>query len=58
VDFSDVGSKEMIEASVLSFGKEYSRMVEMFRRITSPITPQEQQTFCNMIGVNRTVRKR
>ena len=52
VDFSDVSSKEMIEASTLSFDKDYGKMVEMFRRILSPITPQEQQAFHKKMGVN------
>jgi len=55
VDFSQVGTKEMIETNALSFAKEYKMMTEMFRRILSLITPQVQQIFQKMIGV---VRKR
>ena len=58
VDFSDVGSKEMLEASVESFDKDYSKMNRMFHRITAPITPQEQQTFRKKIGLDRTERER
>jgi cell filamentation protein len=58
VDFSDVGEKEMIEASVSSFDKEYEKMVNMFLRITSPITQQEQQAFRQKIGVDCTKRER
>jgi cell filamentation protein len=58
VDFSDVSGKEMIEASVLSFDKEYAKMNEMFRRITSPTTPQEQQAFRKKLGLGRTERGR
>lgn len=53
VDFSDVSSKEMIEASVLSFDKEYDQMTAMFGSITSPITTQEQQAFRKRLGVDR-----
>jgi len=53
VDFSLVDSKEMIEASALSFGKEYGMMTDMFRRIVSPITEQERQTFRKKIGIDR-----
>ena len=38
VDFSQVDSKEMIEASALSFAKEYDSMIQMFQRIISPIS--------------------
>lgn len=33
LDFSDVSSQEMIEASALSFAKEYDKMIAMFERI-------------------------
>jgi cell filamentation protein len=36
VDFSGVTSKEMIEASALSFAREYNKMIAMFQRIVSP----------------------
>jgi hypothetical protein len=35
----------MVEASALSFNKEYDKMNRMFRRILTVITPQEQQVF-------------
>ena len=35
VDFSDVSSQEMIEASALAFAKEYDKMTAMFERILS-----------------------
>lgn len=53
VDFSLVDSKEVIEASALSFGKEYTMMTDMFKRILSPITPQEQQVFRKKIGIGK-----
>jgi len=51
VDFSTVDSKEMIEASALSFGCEYEMMQDMFKRIVSPITQTEQQAFRKKIGL-------
>lgn len=53
VDFSTVSAKEMIEASALSFAREYDNMTEMFRRIVSPISPQERQAFRKAIGIDR-----
>jgi cell filamentation protein len=51
VDFSDVTGKEMIEASALSFCKEYEMMLDMFKRITTKTTLQEQQMFRKQIGL-------
>jgi cell filamentation protein len=56
VDFSHVDGKEMIEASALSFAKEYEMMTNMFERILTPITKQEQQDFRNKIGIGRKMR--
>jgi cell filamentation protein len=58
VDFSNVSPNEMIEASVLSFDKDYGMMTAMLKRITSPITPQEQQAFRKKIGLDRIERER
>ncbi|MDR1422595.1 MAG: Fic family protein [Coriobacteriales bacterium] len=58
VDFSDVSSSEMIEASVLSFDKDYGKMTSLFQHILSPVTPQEQQAFRKRIGLDRTERER
>lgn len=58
VDFSDVSSKEMLEASVSSFDKEYDQTTAMFCRIISPITLQEQQAFRKRIGIDRAERER
>lgn len=38
VDFSSVSSTEMIEASALSFNLKYDMLIEIFRRILSPIS--------------------
>lgn len=51
VDFSDVSGKEMIEASALSFCKEYEMMTDMFKRIISKTKSQEQQMFRKQIGI-------
>ena len=53
VDFSFVTGKEMIEASALSFAKEYDLMIDMFKRILSPITSQEQQEFRTKISTGK-----
>lgn len=45
VDFSSVTPDEMLEASALSFDRDYSCMKEMFRRITSSISKEEQFEF-------------
>lgn len=58
VDFSQVDSKEMIEASALSFAREYGMMTEMFRRILSPITSQEQQAFRKKLGIDQRTHER
>lgn len=58
VDFSQVDSKEMIEASALSFAREYGMMTEMFRRILSPITSQEQQAFRKKLSIDRRICER
>ena len=57
LDFSQVGSKEMIEASALSFAKEYEKMTKMFHRILSRITPQEQKEFREKVSIGRRERK-
>ena len=56
VDFSQVDGKEMIEASALSFAKEYDMMIKMFSRIISKITLQEQQAFRIRIGIDQRKR--
>ena len=52
VDFSDVSGREMIEASALSFCKEYEMMTNMFNRIVSKTNMQEQRVFRKLIGMN------
>jgi cell filamentation protein len=37
IDFSNVSNQEMIVASVDAFDKEYGKLTEMLKRITSPI---------------------
>jgi cell filamentation protein len=50
-DFSTVSAKEMVEASALSFAREYARMTDMFRRIVTHVSPQEQKAFCVKVGI-------
>jgi cell filamentation protein len=54
VTFEDVSSHEMIEASALAFAMEYDMMITMLKRITTLITPQEQQEFREKIGLARS----
>jgi cell filamentation protein len=58
VDFSQVDSKEMVEASALSFAREYRMMTEMFRRILTPIISQEQKAFRKKIGIDQRTLER
>jgi len=53
VDFSQVSSKEMIEASALSFAKEYDKMDEMFKRIISSIPSQEKIAFSKKVSISK-----
>lgn len=43
VDFSSVSSQEMIVASADSFAKNYDTINELFERITTPISSEEQE---------------
>ena len=42
LDFSDVTAKEMVEASAKAFALEYDELNQLFKKILSPITPEEQ----------------
>ncbi|GHU39201.1 Fic family protein [Clostridia bacterium] len=44
VDFTDVTAAEMIEASVKSFDRDETLMCAIFKRITTPISRDEQQS--------------
>ncbi len=58
VDFSDVASEEMIEASVDSFLKNYEKMDRIFDKITKPILKKEQEHFVNIItSKNSEIKK-
>ena len=50
VDFTDVGSKEMIEASALAFDCDYRKMTALFQRITTTISRVEQAQFIQSIA--------
>jgi cell filamentation protein len=57
VSFADVSDYEMIEASALAFATEYDMMTAMFRRITTPITPEERKAFRIKIGLSRPIKE-
>ena len=42
VDFSDVSANEMIEASAEAYAKHYDKMVNLFKRISTPISKEKQ----------------
>jgi len=48
-DFSNVSGQEMVEASAASFALNYDMMESLFRRITTPISAEEQRDFCKAI---------
>lgn len=50
VDFSEVSSREMIEASALSFSCQYEMMEEMFKRILSEMPKSEHHIFCKKLN--------
>jgi cell filamentation protein len=56
IDFGCVSGNEMIEASALSFAQEHDMMIDMFKRITFPISKEEQQEFRLKIGLDRPKR--
>ena len=58
VSFADVSDREMIEASASAFALDYDMMITMFRRITTPITPEEQKEFRIKIGLSRPAKSR
>lgn len=58
IDFSNVTNTEMVEASVDSFNCNYTKMTELFKKITSPISREEQEDFIRKISLeNETVMK-
>ena len=55
IDFSDVSDIEMIEASVDSFNWDYTKMIEMFKKITTPIIKEEQKIFIDKISTKNSL---
>ncbi len=49
VDFANVTSHEMIEASVYAFDCDYRKMTDIFERITTPISNEEQENHIRQI---------
>jgi len=49
IDFSDITDIEMIEASVDAYNCNYNKMIEIFKKVTKPITKEEQVDFIKQI---------
>ncbi len=49
IDFSSISEEEMLEASVESFVKKYDKMDNIFKKITKPITLNEQVNYIYQI---------
>ncbi len=50
VDFTNVSGPEMIEASAYAFDCNYSKMTDIFRGITTPISAVEQQDYIRRVA--------
>jgi len=50
IDFSEISSQEMIDASVDSFVCNYIKMENIFKKIIEPISEDEQKEFINLIS--------
>ncbi|WP_303864448.1 Fic family protein [Alkalibaculum bacchi] len=58
VDFSDITEQEMIDASLDSFMKDYVKMENIFKKITSPTSKEEQKKFINeIVTTNSAIKK-
>lgn len=55
VDFTTISSNEMVEASALAFNCDYSRMTDIFNRITSTISLEEQESFIAKVATPGSV---
>lgn len=59
LDFSNVSEVEMVNSCIDSFNCNYDKMIETFKKITTPIEYKEQEEFINKIsGVNSEVKKK
>jgi cell filamentation protein len=54
VDFSKVSEKEMLEASVYSANVDETKLVGIFKKISTPITDEERLVCANMILPERS----
>lgn len=54
IDFSNISDIEMISASVEAFNYDYDKMTEIFRKITKPITKEEQEDFIKEIATKNS----
>lgn len=50
VDFSNISGAEMIEASALAFDCDYRKMTDIFERITTPISLEEQEKYIQLVS--------
>jgi len=50
VDFSNVSAADMIEASALAFDCDYRKMTEIFEKITTPISLEEQEQYIRLVN--------
>lgn len=50
ISFHNVSKDEMIEASIASHKCDYRKMMEIFTKIISPITPEQQKSFIKKIA--------
>lgn len=51
VDFTNVTSSEMVEASAHAFNCDYRAMTELFQKITAPISARDQEQFIHQISI-------
>lgn len=54
IDFSNISSVEMIEASIDAFNCNYGKMASIFGKITKPITQEEQKDFIEKIATKNS----
>jgi cell filamentation protein len=54
INFFEILGDEMIEASALSFKGNYAKMENIFLRIVSPISQEEQRSFIKKIALKNS----
>jgi len=58
VDFTNISSEEMVEASVDSFLKKYDKMNKLFKKAVSPISIEKQEKFINLLAAKNSHYKK